>query len=63
MKTLFFYPSFLIHMCRREVLGEEVVRWTAMVKEAADRQLAKVVDESARKGGGEEGVGQRSAGV
>jgi hypothetical protein len=49
-------------MCRREALGEEVMRWTAIVKEAADRQLVKVVDSSSKEGGGE-GVGQRSAGV
>ena len=41
-------------MLRREALGEEVMRWTAIVKEAANRQLAKIVDGS-KEGGEEEG--------
>jgi hypothetical protein len=32
-------------------LGEEVVHWTEIVKEAADRQLAKIVDGSRERGG------------
>jgi len=41
-------------MPRREALCEEVVHWTAIVKQAANRQLAKVVDGS-KEGGEEEG--------
>lgn len=38
-------------MCRRDALGEEVLHWTAIVKEAADRQLAKVIDGRSKEGG------------
>ena len=43
-KTLTSLSVSLLYMRRREALGSEVVRWTAIVKEAADRQLASVVD-------------------
>jgi hypothetical protein len=38
-------------MCRRDALGEEVLHWTAIAKEAADRQLAKLIDGRSKEGG------------
>jgi len=53
-KNLLSNPLFSYTHLRREALREEVVRWTAIVKEAANRHLAKVVDGS-KEGGEEEG--------
>lgn len=36
---------------RQDALGEEVLQWTGVVKEAADRQLAKIVDGCREEGG------------
>ena len=48
-----YFPTRFSLTChiRQEALDEEVVHWREIVKEAADRQLAKIVDGSRERGG------------